>query len=577
MELRIITSRTRDREIVLGRINVFLGANGTGKSKLLAELRGRIGEYLPGYNPLNIEGGRALQMFDSLEVNHQNFGNYRTFEQTITGYRSKRQGTLQSRLFDALKSLEQLAEKSKIEHSDAVTDWINAHASQPTANTDSLPRRQIDPMTRVFETFSDIFPSIQLSYSAESRRLTCMKNGNQYGPTGLSDGEKQVFSILVDVIELTDTNSVLFVDEPELNLNPGLANRLWSSIESLLPNAVFIYATHSVNFALRPSVEHLLVLSNSDENIHEMENLSELTPRDKEELLGNIPSLVANKKTLVVEGKDESFDNIFYNWILGDRDISPSAVGSSEDVVAISKRSGKWSRISPNVALSGIVDRDYKSDTAVEHIRETGVLVLDFHEAESYLCTPVVLTSVANALGTVSPLPTEEDFVGEIARFVSANELKIAARRAAAQLNQRIGVSVPAKVLARITSTEQLKQVLLADVREQRARVGTQYDEASVGSLIDSEISRIGLSVHNRDVSAMLVLAPGKELLAKLAPKVGCVDPNAVARAARHHLSLDSFPNLRALAERISAGFETGASQSSLAPSCLAGSETSAP
>lgn len=558
MRFEITTSRTGDRKLELGRINVFLGANGTGKSKLLAEIRGRVGEILPGYNPLNIEGGRALQMFDSLELNTQNFSHFRTFEQTLTGYKNKRQGTLQSRLFDALKSLEQLAEKSKVDHSDAVTDWINKHAADQAVDHDTLPRRQIDPMTRVFETFSDIFPSIQLKYSAQNRRLHCTKKGNTYGPTGLSDGEKQVFSILVDIIELADSNSVLFIDEPELNLNPGLANRLWSSIESLLPKAVFVYATHSVNFAMRESVDHLLILSDNDDNIQEMGNLTELSSKDAQELLGNITSLIANKKTLVVEGNDESFDNIFYSWMICDREISPSAVGGCEDVIAIAKRSGKWSMISPHVALSGVVDRDYKSDNEIAYIRDLGVVVLEFHEAESYLCRPELLVAVANALGTVSPLPSPNDITTEIVAFVDAMRFKIVARRVASQLSQRIGVSVPAKLLSRVTSSDQLEKILIADVNDQRERVSEQYSEQLVRDLITAEARRLEECISNRDVDGLLALAPGKELLSKLAPKVGCVDGNAVARAARHHLSIESFPVLSQLAAKIVEGFETG-------------------
>lgn len=558
MSFEITTSRTGDRSIELGRVNVFLGANGTGKSKLLAELRGRISQILPDHNALNIEGGRALQMFDSLELTPQNFSNFRTYEQTITGYKSKRQGTLQSRLFDALKSLEQMAEKSKIDHSDAVTQWLNNHATEPNANAETVPRRHIDPMTRVFETFSDIFPSIELQYSAENRRLTCTKKGNTYGPTSLSDGEKQVFSILVDIMELADTNSVLFVDEPELNLNPGLANRLWSSIESLLPDAIFVYATHSVNFAMRESVEYLLILSNSDDNIQELNNLNELTAKDRVELLGNITSLIANKKTLVVEGNDESFDNIFYSWMIGDRDISPSAVGGCEDVIAIAKRSGKWSVISPHVALSGVVDRDYKSDFELENVRNLGIVVLHLHEAESYLCKPDLLIAIANALGTVSPLPSQEAIASEIIAFAKSIQFKIVARRVASQLNQRIGVSVPAKLLSRVSSTEQLEKILIADVKEQKQRVSAQFDEKLITDLIGSEINSLEALIAERDIEGLLARAPGKELLAKLAPKVGCVDANGVARAARHHLLVESFPALAELATTIKSGFQLG-------------------
>jgi len=72
-QFSVTTSRTGEREFAMGRINVFLGANGTGKSKLIEELRNRAPTYLPEHTVVYIEGGRAIQMFDSLEVDARNF------------------------------------------------------------------------------------------------------------------------------------------------------------------------------------------------------------------------------------------------------------------------------------------------------------------------------------------------------------------------------------------------------------------------------------------------------------------------------------------------------------------------
>src|SRR5690606_3344658 len=102
---KIKTSRTGDREFELGRVNVFLGANGTGKSKLLQELKGQVEAYLPGFEPVNIEGGRAVQMYDSLELTAQNFNKFRTSDQIFQGFRKNRGNTLTSRIFFGLKAL----------------------------------------------------------------------------------------------------------------------------------------------------------------------------------------------------------------------------------------------------------------------------------------------------------------------------------------------------------------------------------------------------------------------------------------------------------------------------------------
>ena len=63
------------------------------------------------------------------------------------------------------------------------------------------------------------------------------------------------------------------VDEPELNLHPELAERLWTLLESEYDDKRFLYATHSIQFALRPNVEALYVLSQDPSRIQRIDHL----------------------------------------------------------------------------------------------------------------------------------------------------------------------------------------------------------------------------------------------------------------------------------------------------------------
>lgn len=551
--MEIVTTRTGATPLSLARVNVLLGANGTGKSKLLQEIRENIPKILPNHKILNIEGGRALQMYDTLQLDSRNFNNYSTYEQTYTNYNSKRSGTLQNRLFDGLKSLELLGESTKIKHSDEVVQW---HRDKDAGvATGDVPRRPVDPMERVFELFNDIFSTITLKYYPNEKRLRCRKGEARYGPTTLSDGEKQVFSILVDVVELAEEDTILFVDEPELNLNPGLANRLWSAIEGILPRSIFLYATHSVSFAMRESVEHIYVISNADENIQKLDNMSELSRREQEELLGNITSLLANKKTLIVEGESESFDSIFYDWILGDKSISPSAVGGCEDVSAIIKRSGKWERISPNVLVRGVVDRDFRGDVELAGLEKSGVQVLDFHEAESYLCFPEIIVAITCALGTAREMPTESQVTDQIVKFAADKKIEVVAKRVAALLNVRVGVSVPSKTLKRISDVISLKRAFFSDAAEQKNVALKSLDEETINALFENELKRYEDALADREICQILRLVPGKELLKELAKLTGCADCDSVARAARRHVDLSKRVELTKLSARLRDSF----------------------
>ena len=54
--------------------------------------------------------------------------------------------------------------------------------------------------------------------------------------------------------------------------------------------------------------------------------------------LGALPTLLRGKRALVVEGRDGSFDSIFYQWLCGEVDIEVVPLGGCHDVSAAAKR-----------------------------------------------------------------------------------------------------------------------------------------------------------------------------------------------------------------------------------------------
>jgi hypothetical protein len=109
--------------------------------------------------------------------------------------------------------------------------------------------------------FSEVFPEIKLNFDEGSKQLQCEKNGNTYSPADLSDGERQAFFVLADLLLTTAPDSLIIVDEPELNLNALLSDRLWNTIEDGLPNALCVYGTRSIGFAMRQNVDTVVALS----------------------------------------------------------------------------------------------------------------------------------------------------------------------------------------------------------------------------------------------------------------------------------------------------------------------------
>lgn len=106
------------------RVNVILGANGSGKSKLLTEIKDQAAALTGGAKVAYIEGGRTIKIKDVLQLDHTNVGAYDRYDSALAHYFNKRVTSLADRVFDALVVLDKRDAHLKGKHSDAVDQWL---------------------------------------------------------------------------------------------------------------------------------------------------------------------------------------------------------------------------------------------------------------------------------------------------------------------------------------------------------------------------------------------------------------------------------------------------------------------
>ena len=530
------------------RVNVILGANGTGKSKLLVRLKGEAAAQFGGARPiLFVEGGRVVQVPTDLGLNRGNFNEFQVISQAETNHRNQKQGKLADRTAHLLILLQQKGEHLKTVHSDAVAKW------QEAGSVGSAPTREEPPVEKLFRVFHDVFPEITIGFQLDTKTLVCRKRGNRYEPQHLSDGERQVLALLADCVLLGDGNSLVVVDEPELNLHAHLASRLWDTVEASLPEAVFVYATHSLSFAMRGNVEAVFVLGGQERGLTHIANLGDADVEDLRPFLGSIPAILAAPAALVVEGDETSVDALFYEWLLARPDLVVVSVGNSYNVSRAAARNGVWEALAPTVVLAGVVDRDFKSDEACARLSTAEFLtVLDLHECESYLCHPELISTLAEKIGLVDPIPTKEEIEAEILDHLKSARVSIAARRTFARAELRLGVSLPKRALAGIGSLSDLESQLLEAAEVERKKADSTLSESAIKTGLSDEQARVEAAIAAGDVQAALTLLPGKQLLGMLLSRTGARSPSDLMRAAAHHLTPDQFPHIAALRSRLS-------------------------
>jgi energy-coupling factor transporter ATP-binding protein EcfA2 len=539
METKIKLSRLPDQEFIFNRINILLGANGTGKSKLLKELRDRSANFYGARTVIFVEGGRTIKLTNSLQLNRNNFQQYGTLQTANTTFQNKRKTTLSDRVMDALLLLDRMGQEIRGTHSDKVNEW------QKKGCAGIMPVREEPPLNKLFTLFSEIFPSIQLTLNQADKTISCIKNGSSpYPPSELSDGEKQVLSILADIAILGDENSLILVDEPELNLNPALACRVWDTIENDLPNCVFIYTTHNVGFAMRGNVNNVLVLSNTNDNISEINNIGKIESDDLRALLGSIPAILSTTNALITEGRETSFDSIFYRWLIGRNDIEIVPMGGASDVQAVSNRLGVWKAIAPSVKLLGAFDRDYKSNETISSLSSDNCIALGLHEAESYFCIPSVAVMVTEKMGLKETAPTISEIEDIILDEYKNSYLEISAQRVFDKAKLNLAVSIAKNDLKKIETVEELEKKLIEESKNQTDFAIDNLSEDKIKKYLKNEIEFAEKAISDRNIDLILTQLPGKALIAKISSISGARNPSDYARACTKHLIIGDYSQL---------------------------------
>lgn len=217
------------------------------------------------------------------------------------------------------------------------------------------------------------------------QRLGVRQGGRLYDVREASDGEQEVFKVLAAIVaRLTeDQTTLMLVDEPERGLHPMLADRLWSDVERMMgPRCCFVYATHSVQFAVRSSVDTLLHVDRTH-GLMPLSGIDQLDPMARVALLGQLP--IAARAVLFCEGVSGGLDHQLYSWLLEKDGIAVVPLGECHRVVgAIEDPVWAWSCI-----RGGVVDRDQG------YVSAPGLHVLPYHEVESYLCHPEVVAATS--------------------------------------------------------------------------------------------------------------------------------------------------------------------------------------
>ena len=255
-----------------------------------------------------------------------------------------------------------------------------------------------------------------------------------------------------------------------------------------------------------------------------------------------------SKATIVVEGRDDSFDRPFYQWILGDDGINILPLGGYENVQTAANKQGLWASAGA-AKIVGVVGREFRSIEVLIALKES-CIVTDYFEAESYLCEPDILTQLSDALGRQEPLKQEK--VIETIKQMLSNELYyIAGRRTFSRCTGTFGVSVEGKRWAeKLEDASQLREIVRRAANTEGERFNAVMSEHATLNVLDEEVEHGRQILSSSNLPRMLQYLPGKNLLRRLAPLLG-VPSELLLQDAISHLKVAKLAKVDALQKAI--------------------------
>ncbi|WP_430254214.1 ATP-dependent nuclease [Neorhizobium sp. DAR64872/K0K18] len=411
----------------------FVGENGSGKSRRLKQLHDSL--RVKGVRALLIPADRHIQG-NIMERAFQHAPNIDDVVSTTPTVSIDL--NFQNLLLQVVLSLASEDTKAYDDFVRATADWL-AKKKQPPEPTP--PEEKVPPFLNSLGEIIGHKVTIQGGRPAFGRggptmSLAVTVDGTEQSINALSDGEKQILLFAIFLLQKPQQELILLVDEPELHLNEARCINLWEKIEDYLPNVSFVYATHSLLFATRPSIRRLYVVErgSADLEVSRAEDIPDATLR---RIIGARIQILRTD-AFPVFCEDDAQRSLIIDLFQNDQ-IEPVLAGNWETVrSAVASDAALTGYLLGKVTKCGIIDRDFHSEEKLNGMEGLGVFALPFSESESVILHPNVALPTLSRFG----LTLSYDAYAQVLAGAAQKSLP----RSMQLLSRQVGQDYPVKI-----------------------------------------------------------------------------------------------------------------------------------
>jgi ABC-type branched-subunit amino acid transport system ATPase component len=374
-----------DFSVDSGSTLIFVGANGSGKTRLAAHI-----ETIMSEKAHRISAHRAL----SLNPNVTKISESSALLGLRTGY-SDKAANISNRIGSRWQSR---AATALLNDFDFLIQALFAEQTNVSLHSHKAARNgetQIPPATK-FEHLADVWhrlmPKRRLSVSGDDIQVGSHEITQNYSASEMSDGERATFYLIGQTL-LADSNSLLIFDEPELHIHRSIMSKLCDELEALRPDCAFLLITHDLEFAAAREAQKYVIKEYNYPSNWEIEAVPKETGFDEETttiILGSRRSI------LFVEGENSSLDiaifrNCYPDWTVIAKRSCSEVIHSVQSM----RNSAQLTRIK----CAGIVDADDRSENEIVQLNNFGIAILPVSEIENLVCLPSISKAIAESEG----------------------------------------------------------------------------------------------------------------------------------------------------------------------------------
>lgn len=400
---------------------VFIGANGSGKS--------RLGAWIENKNPKEVHRISAQR---NLSFNQEI--SLKSFEksQKFLYYGSDFQGQ-QPDYLDRYTS--QAKSNQRWQSGKFTTGLLNDYnhllsmlyseqnlrneilAKKVSENTGATITNDFKPSSNIeklIDLWNKLLPHRQIEFF--DQKILVKKESESYIGTELSDGERVIIYLIGQVLSV-EPNFILIVDEPEIHIHKSILNPLWDELEKLRDDISIFYITHDLDFAKERFGSKRVWIKSFDGK--ETWDFDEIDFDNNEEFNQiHFEIMGSRKPVLFIEGEKGSLDYKLYSKLYDKYTIIPLK-SCSAVIEMVSSYKKEWTL--HNIQPIGIIDKDFRTENEIELLNNKGVYTIDVLEVENLFCLPKIAAEIYSILsiGGLHFDKSKEDILSEIQNIIS--------------------------------------------------------------------------------------------------------------------------------------------------------------